>query len=116
MSAAFFVFSDMCADHPRPGEQRFLRFPEMDYLDNILYYYKNNKSELKKHSELIDPKNGTIHHKFEMKGVMGKTIYFYIYPYRENYMFGWSFEECLQERSWHYIVNDIIHTFRSGFY
>jgi len=103
------------ANRPHPNEIEFKRFPVLSFLDNIIFYFKEEKVQLKKTKETIDRKTNAVAEYFEIKTACGKVFCFSIMPYQHNYMFGWLSEGYIQERSWHFIIRDIILVYNSGF-
>jgi hypothetical protein len=112
---AFYVLTDFYNDRKYDYEREYVYIPSLSFLENILTYFNQPKSELHKVRE-HKADDGSVEEVFSIKGVLGKETTFSIRKYKGGFLFGWRLEECLQQRSWQYIVRDIMGHYSSGFF
>lgn len=115
MTTTFAIISDMYSDRRYAYEPEFVYDPSKTLLDNILFYFNKPEAELHKLKE-TKAHDGTVEEAFSIKGVLGKETRFYIRKRNGEFLFGWLLDGCMQQRSWQYIIRDIMGHYSSGFF
>lgn len=115
------ILADLYDDFPRKGEIVYQYDPNKTFYENISVYFPFDKGEFKKVKEVTIsesfarslPKSVTEHPQevFTISREHGREATFYLQKYRDGFSFGWKEEMCLQQRSWQYIVRDILMVF-----